>query len=356
MFCGYIDINDYCNNRYSYTYANLVENNCYAVPDSGNLAYVYRQDLVTEEVILITPSDYAPLQPCDIDDESQGFNNWDCYQSFLNNGGTVNDPSFEQYKLAQNDIIQDCYKNLIDAGVLICIDNFITNVAPYQDGAYIQVAPEDTTDYCIHLPATEEDVINFSNILSQATLLNATNSNDAISPLLDYNNVAHFLNYLNLVNILTNYFHKLQLYATLKNNLLSDLQLAESISDIQNLTFYGYKPSSKSSIGTDFTAANETIIKSNTLDCIEDTGETATPCSNDTDCTTAYPGGYFLCYGCSADGPAAEPLSCVDDASGMNGLAACLACGCESEDNCWTNHADYYCVDGGCQDLCGNVV
>lgn len=273
MFCGYENVYDYCNNQHKYTYANLIASNCYAVPNSGVYASVYRTDLSSGQTILIQYPASTPLLSCGSDEDSQGFNNWDCYQQFLNNGGVVQNPSFEEYKLAQNDIIQECYQNLLDAGILITIDNFINNMTPYQDGAYVSVAPDDLTTYSIHLPATEEDVINFSNILSQATLANAASSKALLTPLVDYYNVAHFLNYLNLVNILSNYFNKLKIYATLKNNLLNDLQLAESISDVQNLTFYGYKPSSKSNVATDITAANATIVKSNILDCIEDSGE-----------------------------------------------------------------------------------
>lgn len=267
MFCGYQTVYDYCNENYSYTYANLIEYKGYAVPDSGNFASVYRTDILNNNILLLESTNYNPLNNCDINDDNDGITIWGCYQIYLINGGQVSDPPLEQYKISQSQIIQNSYKAQLNAGILISIDNFITNVAPYQDGAYVQIAPEDTTNYKIHLPASEEDIINFSNILSQATLINTIDSKNKLTPVLDYYNVAHFLNYLNLANILSNYFNQIKTYTNIKDNLLYMLDNAQSISDIQNLSFYAYKPSSKVNAITDITQKNSPIIQSNSIDC-----------------------------------------------------------------------------------------
>jgi hypothetical protein len=268
MICGYENTYDFCKNGFSYTYASIIDNNGSAFADTGVSASVYKQNLLDNSIVLLTPDNNAPIETCDIEDEQSTLNNWDCYRFYVDNGGEVKYPDIEEYRLAQRSIIETRYKALLDTGISVTINNFITNIVAYNEGAYSNISPEDLMTYTIHLPADEEDIINFSNILSQATLIHESQSTSKLIPILDYINNTHFLNYLNLSNILVNYFNKIKQYTTIKNNLLNSLITASSVTDIQSLTYYGNKPPSNLNITTNISAANTISSKFNTLDCI----------------------------------------------------------------------------------------
>lgn len=330
MICGYENIYDLCENQFSYTYATVIIFNDYAVADTGNNAAVYRTDKNNNTTILLEPGSSLPIKTCALDDNNEDFTAWDCYLWYKNTNGVIGNPPLEDYQIVQIEYINTIYQNLLDNGILIKIDNFATNMST-SDGAYANVVVSETANYTILLPAKNDDIINFTNILSLATLLNNNNSSDPIPPLIDYYNNAHFLNYYNLTNILVNYFNKLKYYENLKDTLIQKVLNAQSISDVQAQVFHTNISVLNSNKATNYSKSNSTIIKFNSLTCEEINNICDPPCNID-NCEACIDGS---CSSLCAEGQCCYNGSCID----------CLSCELNSDCNvCESNYvtrADY---------------
>jgi hypothetical protein len=320
MICNYANIYDYCCNKYSYAYASFITNNNYVVANTGYDGSVYRTDKTTNEIVLLQPNSSLQIKTCDLNDESPELNAWECYLWYKNNNcGPVSDPPLEDYQLAQIDLINSNYDSALDNGLLITISNFATDISLSVNGAYSNTTISETTNFSIVLPAKKDDVINFSNILSLATLLNANDDSSPLPPLIDYYNNAHFLNYYNLTNILSNYFNKLKSYKIIKDNLINNVLNSSTISDIQKQTFApSYTSTLTSDKNTNLSSKNSTIVKFSSLSCEEKEKLCDPPC---------------------------DPTNCE---SCINGQCVGSCPECEVNNDC----TYYYCTDAGTVATC----
>lgn len=281
MICGYSNIYDLCNNKYSYEYANFVTNSKYAIPNTGNDGAVYRIDKITQEKILLQPNSTLKIHNCNSDDDNPELTAWECYLWYKSNNGVISNPLISEYKKQQIKLINTECNNFLNNGILVKINNFATNITLSQNGAYSNTAVDETINYSILLPALYDDVINFSNILSLATLMNANDSSDPLPPLIDYYNNAHFLNYTNLSNILSNYFNKLKIYKLILDNLITNINNATTVDNVQKQIFYTNLPIISNDKSTNASSSNNINIKFSTLSCEEVNNLCDPPCDPD---------------------------------------------------------------------------
>jgi hypothetical protein len=317
MICDYANIYDYCCNKYSYSYTSFSIIDNYVAANTGYDGSVYRTDKTTNETVLLQPNSSLQIKTCDLNDENPELNAWECYLWYKNNNcGPVSDPPLEDYQLAQIDLINSNYDSTLDNGLLITISNFATDISLSVNGAYSNTTISETTNFSIVLPAKKDDVINFSNILSLATLLNANNDSSPLPPLIDYYNNAHFLNYYNLTNILSNYFNKLKSYKIIKDNLINNVLNSSTISDIQKQTFApSYTSTLTSDKNTNLSSKNSTIVKFSSLSCEEKENLCDPPC-DPSSCQTCVDGN---CESLCSEG------ECCNN--GVCGACGCWVCG-----------------------------
>lgn len=269
MVCGYENIYDFCSNQYTYTYASFIVEDKYVVANTGYDGSVYRTDKNTQKTILLEPLANSKVKTCNDSDDDEGFTDWDCYIWYKNNGGFINNPPVEEYQLAQIDYINNTYSNLLENGILVSINNFVINTT-ISNEQYGGTVVSESTEYSILLPAQDHDIVNFSNILSLATLKNINNDKEPLPAIIDYYNNAHFLNYYNLTNILSNYFNKIKYYFSLKNNLVNNVLNLSSINEIQSQLFYSCGSALDFNNTTNISTNNSSnIIKFSTLTCEE---------------------------------------------------------------------------------------
>jgi hypothetical protein len=158
--------------------------------------------------------------------------------------------------------------------------------------------------------------------------MNINDSKDPLPPLVDYYNNAHFLNYYNLTNILSNYFNKLKNYKLILDNTIAQINNASSIDDIQKQVFYTSLPTITYSKASNLSTKNDTIIKFSTLNCEEINNLCDPPCDTNT-CQTCVSG---VCMSL-----------CNENQYCCNGT-------CQDEPCCTTNGdcGNDCCVDGEC--------
>lgn len=282
MICGYSNIYDLCSNKYTYEYASFSINNGYAVANTGYDGSVYRTDKNSQQKVLLEPSSTLTISTCDLSDDNLDLTAWECYLWYKNNDGLVSDPPLSKYKEEQIKNVTTQYNNVLSNGILITINNFAIDIGISQNGAYSNTTISQTTNYTILLPALNDDIINFSNILSLATLMNTNYSTDPLPPLVDYYNNAHFLNYYNLSNILSNYFNKLKNYKLILDNLIITINNSATIDDIQKQVFYTALPTITYNKASNLSAKNDTIVKFSIL-AYEDINKLCDPpCDPDT--------------------------------------------------------------------------
>lgn len=322
MICGYANIYDLCSNKYTYEYASFSVNNGYAIPNTGYDGSVYRTDKNSQQKVLLEPSSTLTISTCDLSDDNPDLTAWECYLWYKNTNGLISEPPLSKYKEEQIKNVTTQYNNVLSNGILITINNFAIDIGISQNGAYSNTIISQTTNYTILLPALDDDIINFSNILSLATLMNANDSTDPLPPLVDYYNNAHFLNYYNLTNILSNYFNKLKNYKLILDNLIIAINSSSSIDDVQKQVFYTTLPTITYNKASNLSAKNDTIVKFTTLTCEEINKLCDPPCDPNS------------CQEC-VDG------SCIDlcDEGECCNDGICGACGC------WVCGEDGVCED-----------
>lgn len=328
MICGYSNIYDYCSNKYSYEYATFVTNSKYATPNTGLNGSVYRTDKTSQEKILLQPNSNLQIYNCDTNEENPELTAWDCYLWYKNNSGVINNPPLSEYKKEQTRIVNIEYNNFLTNGILIKLDNFATEVSVSQNGAYSNTTASGIINFTILLPALHDDIINFSNTLSLASLMYTNNDPDPIPPLVDYYNNAHFLNYYNLTNILSNYFNKLKNYRLILDNLNDKISSASTIDDVQKQKFYTNLPTITYDKATDLTTTNNSIIKFSSLTCEEVNNLCDPPCDPNS-CQICVSG---VCISL-----------CAGNQYCCSGICQNIAC-CITNGDCGNN----CCVDGEC--------
>lgn len=289
MICGYSNIYDLCSSKYVYEYASFILKDGYAIPNTGYDGSVYRIDKNTQEKLLLEPNSSLQIYNCATNDENASLTAWECYLWYKNNNGIINNPPLSKYKEEQIKNVTTTYNKTLANGILITINNFATDITIAENGAYSNTIVSETTNYTILLPALNDDVVNFSNILSLATLMNINDSKDPLPPLVDYYNNAHFLNYYNLSNILANYFNKLKNYKLILDNIINQINNASTIDDIQKQIFFTSLPTTTYNKLTNVSTSNDAIIKFSTLNCEEVNNLCDPPCDPDS-CDTCVDG------------------------------------------------------------------
>lgn len=336
MICGYSNIYDLCSNKYTYEYASFSINNGYAVANTGYDGSVYRTDKNSQQKVLLEPSSTLTISTCDLSDDNPDLTAWECYLWYKNTNGLISEPPLSKYKEEQIKNVTTQYNNVLSNGILITINNFAIDIGISQNGAYSNTIISQTTNYTILLPALDDDIINFSNILSLATLMNANDSTDPLPPLVDYYNNAHFLNYYNLTNILSNYFNKLKNYKLILDNLIIAINSSSSIDDVQKQVFYTTLPTITYNKASNLSAKNDTIVKFTTLTCEEINKLCDPPCDPnscqecvDGGCQSLCEGGQYCCDGFCQNEP------CVDcntfDTSNCIGICGVMTCSTDAD-------------------------
>jgi hypothetical protein len=358
MICGYSNIYDLCSSKYVYEYASFILKDGYVIPNTGYDGSVYRIDKNTQEKVLLEPSSSLQIYSCDTNDENASLTAWECYLWYKNNNGIINNPSLSKYKEEQIKNVTTTYNKTLTNGILITIDNFATDITIAANGAYSNTVVSETTNYTILLPALNDDIINFSNILSLATLMNINDSKDPLPPLVDYYNNAHFLNYYNLTNILSNYFNKLKNYKLILDNTIAQINNASTIDDIQKQVFSTSLPTTTYNKLTNISGSNDIIIKFSTLSCEELNNLCDPPCDPnscqeciDGSCQSLCEDGQYCCNGVCQNETCEECITNSDCGSGsccVNG--ECIEAYCpgmfEGEPNeCPCVNGDFECPD-----------
>lgn len=245
MICGYENIYDLCENKYNYQYYTFTNNGSYILAASGDLAPVIRIDKSSGQRFLLNYTDPIAIDNCVDDTSNENILAWECYQIYRNSNKYISFPDLNDYKNAQKQYILEQYDNLLNAGILINIDDFITsNVNTNSSGSGSGSGSSNitlqniTSSFSIRLPSTKNDQIYYSNIITLINLWYSINSNAALPKIMDFYNRAHELSYTNLNNILIKYFKKLKEYSDIKDDLLNIIDKALNVSDIQRAIFY----------------------------------------------------------------------------------------------------------------------
>jgi len=252
MICGYENIYDLCNNKYSYQYSSFIRNGKYVVVDSDINAPVLRTDRTTGQKFLLTATDLISIDTCDNVSELDITSAWDCYLIYRQSGKTIDNPSLNDYKNAQKQYITDQYNNLLETGVLVTIDNFVisTTITNGSGSGSGSSSVENIGSFSIRLPSKLTDQLYYSNLSSFLNLWYATNSNATIPRIIDFYDRSYELSYINLNRIFVVYFRKLKEYLDIKNDLLDIIDNASTIEDVSRAIFYTSRQISGSSSGT----------------------------------------------------------------------------------------------------------
>lgn len=255
MICGYNNIYDLCLNKYKYEYNNIISNGFYSVVDSYETSSVIRTDTANGNKYLLKQSDTSSIDLCDVTDETEIISSWDCYQIYRNlKLNEISLPNIEKYKKSQKDIIENTYNKLLSNGILVRIENFIVASSPagnISGGASgSNPATETLGEYVIRLPAHSKDQINFANIMGFASIIYLTNDNTQLPFIVDYYNKGHKFSYNNMIKILNVYFNTLKQYKEIKDDLLVNIEKADTIDSIISNVFYTTKPTFGSTSNT----------------------------------------------------------------------------------------------------------
>lgn len=252
MICGYQNIYDLCNNKFTYQYSSFTNNGRHVVVASGDLDSVIRKDTLTGQNFLLNSTDLINIDDCDNTQELETISAWNCYQIYRQNNNPIELPSLNDYKNAQKQYILDQYNNLLENGLVIIIDDFVifTVITNNGSGSGSGSSENTTRPFTIRLPCKRSDQIYYGNLLAYLALWYASNSDNPIPLIIDYYNRSHELSYINLSKILREYFRKLKEYADIKDNLLDIIDAAETINDVCSAIFYTSRQPSGSSLGT----------------------------------------------------------------------------------------------------------
>lgn len=216
MICDYQNIYDYCLNKFSYQYATT------PVSSSGDLVTsVIRTDKDTGEIITISPDSNLYVLPCDNNDIVEVMSVWECYEIYVGNNKIVSQPSLVTLNTIQKEDAIKNYDNNLQDGVTIKIDSYNT----------------------IILDGKIENQIHLGNVICLANILYNEDANSVMPYILDINNIAYYLNYSTLKNILTKYFQKVSNQKIAKDDLLNQLETIKTSDDISNKYYCNEKVS-----------------------------------------------------------------------------------------------------------------
>lgn len=262
MICNYQNINDYCCNRYSYFYNDVISSNGIVVIDDSELASVLRVDKATGETKLLTPYSIDPIPTCEATDDNEGTNDWECYIIFryMCQNTTIGDPPFGIFQEKQKEMIKDAYIVSLKDGVAVVINN--KNVL---------------------LPASIQDQILYKSILSYAQALYDDDTDSTMPPFTDVNGTIYNLSYTDLVAAFKTYFTKLVYYKNLQDTLLNEIDKCETVFDLQQLNWCGTKPLTGDLQPTEYSsqplAAQVSVVDCSDIEIDTTEDNTSNPCA-----------------------------------------------------------------------------
>ena len=220
MICNYQNINDYCCNRYTYFYNDVVSSNGIVTVDDSELASVLRVDNVTGETKVLSPNSTDQIPTCEANDDNEGTNDWECYIiSRYVCQNSVGDPPFGIFQEKQKEIIKETYNAALQDGIVVAINN--KNVL---------------------LPGSIQDQILYKSILSYAQALYDDDTDSTMPSFTDVNGTIYNLSYTDLVAVFKIYFTKAIYYKNLQDTLLTQAEQASTMSDLEQCTWCGTKP------------------------------------------------------------------------------------------------------------------
>lgn len=236
MICNYQNIYDYCLNKFSYQYATT------PASTSGDITTsVIRTDKDTGEIITISPDSDLYILPCDNNDIVEVMSVWECYEIYVSNNKIVSQPSLVTLNTIQKEDVVENYDSNLQDGVTIKIDSYNT----------------------IILDGKIENQIHLGNVICLANILYNEDANSVMPYILDINNIAYYLNYSTLKNILTKYFQKVSDQKNAKDDLLNQLETIKTSDDILNKYYCNEKVSKniiKENIVIDYSTYQEVSV------------------------------------------------------------------------------------------------
>jgi hypothetical protein len=243
MICNYTNINDFCSNKYSYAFIDVIQSGTSIITNKSENASVLRTDKTTGQTKIINELSNNPVPTCNINDDNEDTTEWECYLIYRYiASGTISDPPLQTFKDAQINLINASYNATIEDGILVNINN--------QNAI---------------LGSSIADQMSYKSILSYAQAL-YDDDNDAPMPLFnDKNGNIYTLSYADLIIVFKTYLEKIILYKNLKDTLVSKCSNAPCVDDIQQCNWCKTKPIAGSLINT---AVITTIEKPTVQSCI----------------------------------------------------------------------------------------
>lgn len=236
MICNYQNIYDYCLNKFSYQYVTT------PASTSGDITTsVIRTDKDTGEIIRISSDSDLYILPCDNTDIVEVMSVWECYEIYVSDNKIVSQPSLAILNTIQKEDAIKNYDNNLQDGVTIKIDSYNT----------------------IILDGKIENQIHLGNVICLANILYNEDANSVMPYILDINNIAYYLNYNTLKNILTKYFQKVSDQKNAKDDLLNQLETIKTSDDISNKYYCNEKVSKniiKENIVIDYSTYKEVSV------------------------------------------------------------------------------------------------
>ena len=211
MICNYTNINDFCSNKYLYSFISLTSSGTTVTVDRSETAPVLRIDKDTSESKIITEFSQEPIPTCSIDDDNESTTDWECYLTYrYSYSGVISDPPLETFKNAQIDLINNAYGLTIEDGIAVTIN-----------------------DQNILLGSSINDQIVYKSVLSYAQALYDDDTDAAMPSFNDKNGQIYTLSYNDLITVFKTYLEKIIYYKNLKDTLANTCSRASSINDIQ---------------------------------------------------------------------------------------------------------------------------
>lgn len=275
MLCNYQDINDYCANKFSYQYYDVVNSNPGQLAPTGNsLSPVIRTDKDTGDKIVLYPNSTLTIEPCSsTDDALETISAWQCYQLYLLTDNAVVAPAdISLIKNKQTDNVNADFYSSLNDGLIITIDGYNPIV----------------------LKTSIEDQVHYGNIAMLANMLYAEDTDNPMPALLDFNNVAYYLSYSVLNEILTKYFNTFASKKYIKDDSVKKINSDNMTLDDINLEYFcvGKIPSSYTS--STFVSSQDPVIKEPPLLPFDDEPSVSVECSVDGDCWYCQANGNYV--------------------------------------------------------------
>lgn len=211
MICNYTNINDFCSNKYLYSFISLTSSGTTVTVDRSETAPVLRTDKDTLQTKIITQFSQEPIPTCSINDDNESATDWECYLIYrYSYSGIISDPPLEAFKNTQIDLINNAYGLTIEDGITVTIN-----------------------DQNILLGSSINDQIVYKSILSYAQALYDDDTDAAMPSFNDKNGQIYTLSYNDLITVFKIYLEKIIYYKNLKDALVDQCNKASSVDNAQ---------------------------------------------------------------------------------------------------------------------------